>query len=478
MEQMKGVEENMHHSEGHRRRWHPKPAQTISASFALMILVGALLLNLPIASRDGQSVGFLNALFTATSANCVTGLVVVDTASHWTAFGKVVILLLIQFGGLGLVSILTVSMVLLRRRVKLESRLAVQATFNQENLGGMVRLVRRVVQVTLLCEGLGAVLLTAGFALGSPRIPLGRAVVLGIFQSISSFCNAGFDIIGPASLLPYQSNWFILLVVMGLIVGGGLGFTVWGELLETPRLKKNRRLSKRWAHLSLHSKIVLLITGVLLVGAMMLFLLFEWGNPGTLGPMSGGTKLLSAMFQSVTLRTCGYASIDQGKLTEASQLLSSLLMIVGGSPASTAGGIKTVTLGVIAIAMVSGLRGRETLSAMERRLPLDLLQKALTVTGALLFIVLTTTFILSFTERQIAMPHTLLDLFFEASSAAGTVGVSTGITPHLSTGGKVALTLCMYMGRLGPVTVAMALQVRQRRNTDTVSYPQERVIIG
>ncbi len=454
-----------------------RPSQAITLSFAAMILCGAVLLNLPAASRSGESVGFLNALFTATSANCVTGLVVVNTLEHWTVLGKIVILMLIQFGGLGLIPMMTLGMALLNRRISLRSRLTIQSSFNQDSVGGMVRLVRRIAVFTLAIEGLGAVLLTAAFYFSSPMSP-GEALVKGIFHSISAFCNAGFDIIGRESLIPYQTNPAISLVIMALIVLGGLGFPVLVELFTRPATLPSSSVKFRLAHFSLHSKVALITTGGLIVGGIGLFLLLEWANPDTLGPIQAPGKVLAATFQSVTLRTCGFNTIDQGQLTDASKFLSSILMLIGGSPAGTAGGIKTVTFALVILTMMAGLRGREETEAFGRSLPSDLLQKALTVMGAMLILVVASVMILNFTERGSAFKHDFLDLLFEVSSAAGTVGLTTGITPHLSTAGKVVLILCMFLGRLGPITVVVSLNTRRHKGDADLTYPSERMIIG
>ncbi len=461
------------------KRFHLSPPQAITLSFFLMILVGTLLLCLPFASNDGKSVGFLNALFTATSANCVTGLVVVNTLTQWSLFGKLVILALIQLGGLGFISLLTLGMVFLRRKISLENRLLIQATYNHNDLGGMVRLVRFVIRSTIIFESIGAVLLAGGFFFSTPGMSPLRAVGMGIFHSISAFCNAGFDIIGPNSMMPYHGNWYINIVLMALIIVGGLGFTVWSEIVTRAKNRKAKRtMYQRWLFLSLHTKVVFLVTAVLLVLGAALFLLLEWNNPATLGPMPTDEKILAAFFQSTTLRTSGFNTIDQGAMSSPSKLLSCIYMFIGGSPAGTAGGIKTVTLGIIVIAMVSALRSKNKLEAFGRTLPLDLLQKALTVVGSLMIVVLTCTFTLYFTEMNSAFQPGLMDLLFESVSAAGTVGVTTGLTPHLSDAGKVVLSVCMFIGRIGPITAVVALNMRLKRDGQSVGYPSERVIIG
>lgn len=464
-------------SSTHRCRFRLTPPQTITLGFAALVFLGACLLNLPVASHSGESIGFLDALFTATSATCVTGLIVVNTLEHWTLFGKVVILLLIQSGALGFMTLLTIGMLLLRRQISLRDRLVIQASFNQSQMAGMVRLVQNVVLHTFAIEAVGAVLLTIGFYFSSP-ISFGKAIWHGIFHSISAFCNAGFDIIGSESLVPFRANILINATIMALIVLGGLGFPVLVELRKLIKNPRRRALWMRVRRLSLHTKIVLPVTAALILGGALLFLVLEWGNPGTLGPLPLGEKMGAALFQSVTLRTAGFNTIDQGELTEISRFFSSILMIIGGSSAGTAGGMKTVTLGVIVISMVSVFKGRNNIEAFGRTLSLDLLQKALTVTATMLFVVLTSSLLLHFTELGIGVSHSFLDLLFETSSAAGTVGVTTGITAGLSSLGKGVLILCMFLGRLSPVTVVVALSVKQHHNNSGLTYPEERVIIG
>jgi trk system potassium uptake protein TrkH len=458
-------------------RFHPTPPQVITLSFAAMILVGALLLNLPFASQSGESVGFLNALFTATSANCVTGLVVVNTLRQWTVFGKIVILALIQFGALGFITVVSLGMLLLHRRIPLRGRTVISASFNQDSAGGMARLVKNVVAITLCIETAGALLLAPAFYLAGGMTPW-QALYNGAFHSVSAFCNAGFDNIGTSGLVPYRSNWAVNLIIMALIVAGGLGFTVWGELICMARNPQKRSFRTRAAHLSLHRKIALTVTGALIAAGLVVFLLLEWGNPETLGGLPPAQKALGALFQSVTLRTAGFNTLNQAGLSGLSKVASGVLMIIGGSPAGTAGGIKTVTLGVVFIAVLSALRGKPRMEAFGRTLPLELLQKALTVICTLLTVVVLATLALHFSERGSVFNHNALDLFFETASAVGTVGVSTGITPYLSQAGKAIVILCMFLGRLSPVTVVVALHLKMRAAGDSIAYPDERVIIG
>jgi trk system potassium uptake protein TrkH len=460
------------------KRWLKlTPPQIITLSFALMILAGAALLSLPASSANGEGAGFLDALFTAASANCVTGLAVLNTKAQWSAFGKLVILALIQLGGLGLVAVMAAGAALARRKVSLEGSLLIQASFNQDNFGGMASLAKSVAKTTLAFEGIGAVLLAAGFGFGTPGITPGRALWLGVFHAVSAFCNAGFDIIGSEGLAPYQGDWFLNMVLIMLMVSGGLGFTVWGEIFAK-REKPNSSLRRRWGQLSLHAKTALTATAILLLSGAALFLLFEWGNPNTLGPMPAHQKALAALFQSATLRTCGFNTISQGGLEGQSKLLACVLMLIGGSPASAAGGIKTVTIGVIIFSMVSVIKGKKRIEAFGRTIPLELLQKALTVSFAMAMVALASTFILCYTESGLPESFTIMDLLFESVSAVGTAGLTTGATPLLSPAGKIVATVCMFIGRLGPVTVAVSLNMKLGAESGAIAYPHEGVIIG
>lgn len=462
---------------GKNRRFHFSPAQTVTISFACMILAGAILLSLPFASKDGQSIGFLNALFTAASANCVTGLTVVNTLEHWTIFGKVVILILIQLGGVGFITLMTLSMLVLRQRISLRNRTFIQAAFNQDSIGGMVKLIRNVVMLTGIIEGIGAVLLTLTFYFSTP-MSVGEAVYKGIFHSISAFCNAGFDIIGPSSLTQYRDNIAINFIIMFLIVSGGIGFIVLGELLNLSKNPKRKKLKSRFLHLSLHSRMALIITGILILTGTIIFLLLEWSNPQTLGALPLPNKILAALFQSVTLRTAGFNTIDQAGLTDVSKVISCLLMITGGSPAGTAGGFKTVSLGIIFFAMYSALKGKNKIEGFGRTMPYELLQKALTVTCLISMLMFSAALMLHFTEIGNPYPHSFIDLLFEASSATGTVGVTAGITSHLTSLGKMVIIMCMYLGRIGPVTAVVSLNFKMKNNDSKLSFVEERVIIG
>ncbi len=451
------------------------PSRIIALGFLAVILSGALLLSLPVSHASGNSVSPLDALFTSTSAVCVTGLVTVTTATTWSLFGKWVILLLIQVGGLGLTTLFTLAVVQMGRRVTLKERLTLQATFNVSDLSGLVRLLLLVIRGTLAVEGIGAACLT-GFFLGQ-GMPFAKAAFFGVFHAISAFCNAGFDLIGDMGFIPYSGMVFFNLIITTLIILGGIGFVVWGEFYGIVRYRLTRGRAHR-VRLSMHSKLVLASTAALLLVGTVYFLANEFSNPGTLGPMPFGEKLLAAWFQSVTLRTAGFFTIPQGALEEGSKLFSSVLMLIGGSPGGTAGGMKTVTFAVLILSAWNTILGKSRVNLFGRTMGLESLQKALTVALAMVFLWFCASLALSFTEAASAFKHTALDILFETASALGTVGVTTGITPFLSAAGKVILILCMYIGRIGPLTLVVSVSRRGDNAGERIRYPSEDVLIG
>ena len=451
------------------------PTRIIVLGFFIVVCIGTILLALPISSADGKSIGLLDALFTATSATCVTGLVVVNTMTHWTVFGKIVILCLIQIGGLGFMTFIVLGLMVLRKKITLSDRILIKESYNQNSLTGMVSYIRKIIFGTLCIEGIGAILLSIVFI---PLFGFYEGIAYGIFHSISAFCNAGFDIISEQSLMPYVGNVLLNVTIMSLIIVGGLGFTVW---LDTIRILKQKK-KKNWSfftaiqRLSLHSKIVYLSTALLLFFGAVLFFLWEWSNPNTMGQLPLGEKILASCMQSVTVRTAGFNSIDQGAMTEVSKFISILLMFVGGSPAGTAGGIKTVTLSILWIAVLSVIRGSNYTHMFHRNIPFPTLQRALAIFFISLITVLLITLLLSFTERNIAIEHSFIDILFETVSALGTVGITTGITPYLSPVGRIIITIAMFMGRIGPITIVIALARKQKQNQ--IQYAEEQVIVG
>ncbi|MBB6670961.1 Trk family potassium uptake protein [Cohnella nanjingensis] len=409
-------------------------------------MVGAQILSLPIASATGERTPFIDALFTATSATCVTGLVTVDTGTHYSTFGQIVILLLIQIGGLGFMTMATLFAFFLKRRISLKERLILQEALNQSDMEGIIRLVRKVVLYALTIEGVGALLFTIRFLFDMRP---GRAVYAGIFHAISFFNNAGFDIMGEfRSLTDYVDDPLVNIVTMLLIVTGGLGFVVLSDLTD---LGKRKRLS-------LHTKVVLSMSGFLILFGAVVIFLFEYSNPGTMKQLPLGTKILSAFLQSVSPRTAGVNTLDLASLRQATQFFIVILMFIGASPGSTGGGIKTTTFAALLGAVWAMIRGREDVVMFRYRLAQERVNKALTLTLLALALVITATMILSTTED-----HHFLMILFEVTSAFGTVGLTMGLTTQLTLTGKIIIILMMYIGRLGPLTLGYALSPKQER---------------
>ncbi|WP_255547830.1 TrkH family potassium uptake protein [Crassaminicella indica] len=438
------------------------PAQILVLGFASVILMGGILLSLPIASKSGHSVGFINAIFTATSAVCVTGLVVVDTATHWTVFGQTVIILLIQIGGLGFMSMATFFALIFGKRITLRERLVMQEALNQFNIAGIVRLTKYILITTFTIEGIGAVLLSFKFI---PIYGVSKGIGLSIFHAISAFCNAGFDLIGNfRSLTPFADDFLINMVISFLIITGGLGFTVIVEVLQ------KRKFSK----FSLHTKLVLYITGILLLVGFIAVFILEYNNPETLGKLTLKGKILGAFFHSVTPRTAGFNTLPTDKLTTATIFMTMVFMFIGGSSGSTAGGVKTTTAGVIIFTIINIIKGKEDTEVFNRRIPREIINRSLAVIGIAMVLVIIVTMILSITEAG----HSFMEIFFEVTSAFGTVGLSLGMTPSLSIIGKIVISLTMFAGRVGPMTIALALAKKQQKNKGLIKYPEERVIVG
>ncbi|MCK9862386.1 MULTISPECIES: TrkH family potassium uptake protein [Paenibacillus] len=435
------------------------PPRILVFGFAMIIVIGAVLLSMPFASSDGSRLPFIDALFTATSATCVTGLVVVDTGTYFSTFGKIIILSLIQIGGLGFMTMATLIALVLRKRISLKERLILQEAMNQTSMEGIVRLIRRVIFYSLTIELVGAVLFAVRFAFD---MPFGRAVWFGLFHSISFFNNAGFDIFGHfRSLTMYVGDPLVNIVSMLLIIFGGLGFVVMADLLE---FRKNKRLS-------LHSKVVLSTTGILIAAGAVVIFVFEFSNSNTLGSLNWGEKILASFFQSVTPRTAGANTLDYTQLRQATVFFTVILMFIGASPGSTGGGIKTTTFTTMVGAVIAMIRGREDIVLFHYRLGKDRIFKALTITMLSLTLVLLVTMLLSTTEDQ-----QFLKILFETTSAFGTVGLTTGITPELTFFGKIVIAVTMFAGRLGPLTLAYALGPKTEK--ELYRYPEGKITIG
>lgn len=442
------------------------PAKVMVIGFASVVLLGALLLNLPIATKSGESIGLLDALFTATSAVCVTGLIVVDTATYWSIFGQVVIITLIQIGGLGFMTIATMFALLTKKKINLRERLLIQESLNQKDLSGMVRLTRYVILITFLIEGIGAILLSFTFI---PQFGLGRGVWYSIFHAISAFCNAGFDLMGSVSgpftsLTSYVDNFMIVMTISALIILGGIGFPV---MLDVIRTKKVSRLN-------MHSKIVIVTTAILIgIGSIFIFVV-EFNNPKTLGTLSLPGKLLAAFFQSVTTRTAGFNTIDLTLIKESSLFIMMILMFIGASPASTGGGIKTTTLASLVITVRSFISGKGDIEVCERRISGATITKAIGIFFIATALVVFGTLALSLTDEG----FTLVECGFEIVSAIATVGLSIGGSPSLTTMGKVVVMIAMFIGRVGSLTIFVALLSKGARKKPPVRYPEGKIIVG
>ncbi|HSW10717.1 MAG TPA: TrkH family potassium uptake protein [Bacillota bacterium] len=432
-----------------------RPARKLVLGFAGAITAGTLLLALPWSTADGRGLGLVDAFFTATSAVCVTGLSVIDIGTRLSRFGQVAVLLLIQVGGLGIMTLSTIAAVVIGKRIGLAGRLAVKEAIGVDELAGLVRLIRIVVTSTLAIEGIGAILLTLLFA---RDFPLVQAAWYGVFHAVSAFNNAGLSLFA-ASLEAYAGDIWVNLVFMALIVLGGIGFYVLADVWQNGR------------RLSVHSRLAIWMSAGLILAGMAIILAAEWANPATLGALPPGERLLAAAFQSVTPRTAGFNTVPIGQFRDGTLLVLIVLMVIGASPGSTGGGIKTTTFWVLLASVHAILTGRDEIVVFERRLSRLLTDKALVILVLTLAVLLATTALLTATE-----PFPFLDVLFEAVSAFGTVGLSTGITSELSVFGRLLLPLTMFVGRLGPITVALAIAQRQR--AAGVRYPEDRVMVG
>jgi len=436
------------------------PWRFIVLSFLLIILTGTFFLMLPVSSRSGRFTDPVTALFTATSATCVTGLVVVDTGTYWSLFGQIVILLLIQLGGISYMTLLSFLALLLRRQVVLHERIILQETLNSWSIRGVMRLARVVLYTVVFFEGLGALLLFFVFIRDYPFI---TALKFSIFHSISAFCNAGFDLLGGfSSLTGYVDNPLLVFTITSLIIFGGIGFIVISDL----------RSNLRWSKLSLHSKIVIITTAILILVGTAVIGVLEWNNPGTLGPLSFRGKFLGAYFQSVTPRTAGFNTVPIGNMRPATLLFTIFLMFIGASPGGTGGGIKTVTFVVLLLTIRAIILGYNNVEIFKRSLYWDTVRKAWTVFFLSLSLVMVSWFIMLLTEN---VPS--LNILFDIVSGFGTVGLSTGIIPSLSTIGKVILIVNIFLGRVGTVTFLLALFYPFRRKSH-IELPYGEVSIG
>lgn len=450
-----------------------KPTQILALGFLVIILIGAFFLSLPIATKDGHSVGYMDALFTATSSVCVTGLMTLDVANTWNLFGKIVILVLIQIGGLGFMTLTTTFFILLGKKISFKDRLIIQEAMNQYTISGVVRLIKNVVIGTFLIEGIGMIFLSVRFI---PEFGFWKGLFMGLFHSVSAFCNAGIDILSGDSFSAYVSDGVVNFTLMALIFLGGLGFSVWLDILKNVREARQQKYSIRkcFLKMSLQTKLVLTISFLLTtVGAVFIFLV-EHTNPQTMGQLSFIDKIIASLFHSISVRTAGINTISVTGLKDTSKFVLMILMFIGGSPASAAGGIKTVTFGVLLLTVISVIKGKTHVEAFHRRIPPDIIKKAISIIVISMSVIISVTMILSLTQSG-----DFLSLMFESVAGFSTAGYTLGITERLDIIGKIVMCITMFIGRIGPVSMMVALALRSRNMPNaTITLPEERIIVG
>lgn len=448
---------------------HMTPTRIILLGFMGLILFGTILFVLPIASKSGKTIGFVNALFLATSSVCVTGLTVLDPATQLTVFGQIVMLFLIQAGGLGFMTTTTLMLLLVGKKISLRERMTMQESLAQDNLKGVVKLTKNILIFTFIIEGFGMLMLMTRFipSMGA------KGIYYALFTAVSAFCNAGFDVFGAefgeySSLMPFASDPVVVITVACLIILGGLGFIVCSDVF---RKKRNKPLS-------LHSRVALTMTFSLLLIGTAIFLGVEYKNVGTLGNMSFGEKLLNAFFQSTTSRTAGFSTINQGAMTEGSKMITVILMFIGASPASTGGGVKTTTLFVMIMLLLSVFRDDDEIVYQKETLNQKVTRKAGVLIIFAFFVLISQSLLLWAFESGRNEALSFLDCVFEAASAFGTVGLTTGITTELRAISKLTLCLTMFIGRLGPITLGMAILRKAKNNKPKIEYPDAKILIG
>lgn len=441
--------------------------QTVLLSFFVAILVGSMLLALPISSSSGEAISYIDALFTATTSVCVTGLVTVPTVSAWSVFGQIVILVLIQVGGLGIITMLSGLMISFHKKIGIGERMLIQDAFNLNTLSGLVRFIKKVLIGTFVVEGIGALLYMIVFV---PEYGA-KGIWISVFNSISAFCNAGIDIFAEDSLCSYALNPIINITTCLLIILGGIGYIVWWDVLRVLKKIKQQKW-KCFQGLTLHSKIALSVTGFLIVSGMLLFLVFEYNNPLTMADYSLIDKVQVALFQSVTTRTAGFATIPQQNLTNASAIVSLLFMFIGGSPVGTAGGVKTVTVMVLIVSTLATIKNKEDVVLFHRTISKQTINKAVAVVAVSFMVMFTSTLLLAAVTEADA-----LDIVYETVSATATVGLTRNLTPILNVWGKLIIIVTMYLGRVGPISLLLAFNTK-REKKNVVKNPTEEISVG
>lgn len=452
-----------------RKRRELTTTAIIALGFLGTIVVGTLLLLLPFATSEGNHTGVIDALFTSTTSVCVTGLVTVPTYSHWTLFGQIVIAFLIQIGGLGVITFTMLFLVALKQKIGLKERLLIRDAYNLDTIKGLVVLVKNIVKGTILVESAGAILYMTVFI---PEFGI-SGIWKSIFNAVSAFCNAGMDVIGPDSLAPYVGNPVINLTTMTLIILGGLGFPVWWSLLDMFRYRRENRCGWRRTvhHLDLHAKLVIFCTFALIVAGALIVFVMEYNNPGTLGDLPLWEKVQASVFQSVTTRTAGFLTISQSAMRKGTAFICCLLMFIGGSPSGTAGGVKTTTVAILVVTVYSIIRGRNDTEMFGRRVSENVVRRALSI-----FMVSFAVMLFAVVALATVQPGDFMDCLYEVTSAIGTVGLSRDFTTELNLAGRIIIIITMYLGRIGPISLALFFNAKRFLNLKR--YPEGRIGVG
>lgn len=451
------------------------------------ILIGAILLKLPISNSNGKNINFIDSLFTATSAVCVTGLNTIVPAEQFTIFGKIVLMCLIEIGGIGFMSFIALLLMIMKKKIGLSERNIIKESLGQNNNKGIINLIKKIFIYLAIIEIIGAILLAIRFI---PEYGFKTGIFYSIFHSISAVCNAGFDIIGSESLIKYQYDGLVSITIMILIIIGGLGFTVWDDIVDLIKkfFNKNMKINKIGNELSINTKIVLITTAILLVSGTMVTFFLEKDNIQIMKNDNTAQKILKSSFYSTTLRTAGFETIDSTELTTATKFISLIYMFIGGAPGSAAGGVKVTTFAIIFLMIVSYLKGNENTIVYKRKIPEKLIKRAIVIVSVSIFIVIVSIMGLSIAEElhvEQVLPESetsiraigFLDIFYEAFSAFGTVGLTLGITSRLSIAGKMIIMILMFIGRLGPITISYAV-LKKFNNNKNVNYPECDLIVG
>lgn len=457
-----------------KKQRHFNSVRIIAFGFFLMIFLGAILLWLPISSANGNFKPPIDALFTATTSVCVTGLTTVVIATHWSVFGKIVILFLIQLGGLGVVCAGMGVAMMTKRKITMRDRMLIQTSYNLDSMDGMVKLIRKIIVGVFAVEGIGAISYAIAFV---PTYGLIKGIIYGVFHSVSAFCNAGIDLVGASSFCGLRDNVAVNITTMLLIITGGIGFIVWWDLAKViKRSFSLRRVKKQlFCKLTVHSKLVLITTFICIFGGAILILIGEYTNSSTIGELGFGKKVMSSLFESVTTRTAGFATIPQENFRETSYLFIIILMLIGGSPMGTAGGLKTTTIAMIFLSVRGTIKGKKDVETLGRKLCNDSIRAAISVLALGISVVIIAVVLLVALE-----PFSMKDIVFEVVSAIATVGLTRGITTELSVAGKLIIVLVMYIGRVGIITMAMAFNIKgkKKQNTNIRELAETKILIG